>query len=135
MARTTVERVRRTLGKPGADVELEIETAAVWVDSRLADVRADGSSCTYSDAELEIIERYMAAHLWAVANPAVRREEVDTEVVEYESKVDVSLNLTRFGQQILMLDRCRRLTSVRLRLYWLGTERAEGGTHGRRWIN
>lgn len=126
--RTTGERVCRTAGvlPTSTDVDIFIETASTWIDGRLleiADISGSENPCKMNDAELEILERYLAAHLYLVAFPPKREEKVDGAEKKFEGRVETRLDLTRPGQQLLYLDRCRLFVAVRLVFQWIGTER------------
>lgn len=58
----------------------------------------------YTDIRLELIERWLAAHFYAVRDPRATDEKAGSVGASYESKVDLNLNLTRYGQQALVLD-------------------------------
>jgi len=57
-----------------------------------------------SEAKLEIIERYLAAHFYSVTDPVSISEWIGSVRTFYEYKVDLHLNVTRFGQQAMLLD-------------------------------
>lgn len=67
-----------------------------------------GESCGNSDAAIDLIERYLAAHFWAVTNErgGLREIQIGNSREEYASgSYTVSgLSLTRFGQQALAID-------------------------------
>lgn len=62
----------------------------------------------YDAARLELIERWLAAHFYAVLAPRAIVEQVGSAGggvrEQYESKVDLGLSITRYGQQAMMLD-------------------------------
>jgi hypothetical protein len=75
------------------------------------------SCCTDSDtdytaAQLELIERWLAAHLYAVRDPRAVSETVGPIGAKYESKVDLGLHLTRYGQQAMLLDTAGGLAAL-----------------------
>ena len=122
--RTTADRVTKTAGVPAnTDVDIFIETASAWIDARLGDMIVDDPNvvCQPGLAELEILERYLAAHLYLVAHPPRREEQVDSAHKKLEGRVEIRLDLTRPGQQLLFFDRCRLFVSVRMTLNWIGT--------------
>lgn len=63
-----------------------------------------GPATAYTDARLELIERWLAAHFYAIRDPRVANESAGGVSASYESRVDLGLNLTRYGQMAMMLD-------------------------------
>ena len=97
------------------------------------------TSSGYSDPKLERIERWLAAHFYAIADPRFLREEVSTSITSIiESKVDLGLDVTRYGQMAKVLDTEGSLAAldnlasgggnnggvvkVKQRILWLGSE-------------
>lgn len=59
----------------------------------------------YDDVQLEIIERYLAAHFYGLRDPSRTQEQIDVVRDMFETnKVDLGLQLTRWGQQALRFD-------------------------------
>lgn len=96
--RTTSAAVLEIIEESDPDVSMTpfIETASALVDELLAD--------TYSDTHLEIIERWLAAHFYAVRFPRATQETVRGISEKYESYVRLALDVTRYGQQVRLLD-------------------------------
>lgn len=110
MARTDEDAVIAILGgdydaSDNIEVEQFIDIAAEMVDDYCG-------SADYADAKLEKIERYLAAHLYAVTARRTVTEQIGggaggasgTVRVTYESKVDFGLDLTPYGQMAKRLD-------------------------------
>lgn len=57
-----------------------------------------------SEGKLELIERYLAAHFYSVTDPVSISEWIGSVRTFYEYKVDLYLNVTRFGQQAQLMD-------------------------------
>ena len=101
-----------------------IEVASSLIDELCVD-------SGYSDARLELIERWLSAHFYAVRDPRATPEGAGSVNVSYEAKVDLALNLTRYGQQAMLLDTAGSLASLnqstqegtprRTGITWLGT--------------
>lgn len=89
-----------------------IDTAHVVVEANLA-----GSGL--SEAELIEIEKYLAAHFWAVANPQAESLEAKnfgrSTRVKYRGQSGMGLDFTSFGQQVKLLDRSGRLAALEWR--------------------
>jgi len=97
-----------------------IETASALVD----DIAVESG---HGATRLELIERWLAAHFYAIRDPRTTQEKAGTVGASYESKVDLGLNLTRYGQQAMALDSSGLLEGFskgkrRVGVTWLGTE-------------
>ena len=62
-----------------------------------------GPTTAYTSTRLELIERWLAAHFYCVRDPRTTNESAGVSV-GYESKVDLGLALSRYGQQAKLLD-------------------------------
>lgn len=58
----------------------------------------------YTDEDLTLIETWLAAHFYAIDDPRNARERVSTLTQQIESKVDLGLDVTRYGQMAMRLD-------------------------------
>lgn len=58
----------------------------------------------YSSGRLQIIETWLAAHLACINDPRVTGVTAGPVQEQYESKVDLGLKLTRYGQQAMRFD-------------------------------
>ena len=107
MPRTTEEAVRKivTVGKKVTDLSQYIEVANDTV-TRLC------TSSDYSDATLELIERYLAAHFYAVHYPISIMERVGSVQSLMEHKVQFGLMNTRYGQQACVIDSAGNLAAA-----------------------
>jgi hypothetical protein len=59
---------------------------------------------TLSSSRLTIIETWLAAHFAAITEAQLSQETIGDATDKIESKVDLGLNVTRWGQQALALD-------------------------------
>ncbi len=85
----------------------------------------------YSDAKLEMIERWLAAHFYAIRDMRASREQAGSVSQAFQYKVDLGLNVTMYGQQVLRLDteggfaaleaRSKGLGKLDGSVTWLGT--------------
>ena len=80
-------------------VEPFIDVANVFVDDQLAALTPP-----LSDALLEKIETYLAAHFLTLFDPRVVKEQADTVSFTYESAVAMGLDASKFGQMAQVLD-------------------------------
>ena len=129
MARTTPALVGGIIEVDVAiDLAPFIDTASALVD----DVAAADEDSILTVARLELIERWLSAHFYAIRDPRAFREQADRVELTYQSKVDLNLAVTHYGQQAMTLD-----TTGRLRTYsdnkrrtvgvnWLGDENDRG---------
>lgn len=118
MPRTTSDLVRGIYQSmpPDVDIDPYINVANVVVTDRL-------TILGYSDTKLEMIERLLTCHLFEVDNPRIMKEGQGNQYAteQLESKVDLGLNLTRFGQQIKLLDNLNGLGWKKPKsIKWLG---------------
>lgn len=59
---------------------------------------------TYTTAELKLIETWLAAHFYAVREARPQRERISRLTFEAQSKVDIGLSVTHYGQTAMRLD-------------------------------
>lgn len=85
----------------------------------------------YSDARLEIIEMWLAAHFYAILNKVPASETVGPVQESYQYRIGLNLANTMWGQQALVLDTNGGLAALSKAMetgkrqpkgWWLGTE-------------
>ena len=105
--------VRTTPEKVGEIVELDtefsvtpfIEAANYLVTRACASAVITGTTTPfYTDTELELIERWLSAHFYCILDPRSIRDQVSSLQTQYENRVDLGLDITRYGQQAKLLD-------------------------------
>lgn len=131
--RTTVLAVQSII-EHDTDIPLDpfIETASMLVDRVCEPATDSDGSDYYNSVQLEVIERWLSAHFYAVRDPRAAFEGVGKVQVSNESKVALNLNNTRYGQQAMLLDSAGGLAQLnkemelggrrRPSIHWLGTE-------------
>jgi len=136
MPRTTPELVAGII-EADVDIPLDpfIEAATMLIDRVVAVVKDDDGSDYYNSTQLEVIERWLAAHFYAVRDPRPVFEGVGKVQVSNESKVDLNLNNTRYGEQAMLLDSSGALARLNAEMLkgfrskplviWLGRTREE----------
>lgn len=96
-----------------------IKAASALVD----EVEAKGK---LTAARLKLVETWLAAHFYCMRDPRATSEKAGPVGASYQSKVDLFLATSHYGQQAMVLDTTgtlRALSSGRkpARLLWLGT--------------
>lgn len=86
-----------------------IETAAELVTEHCTD-------SNYSSTKLELIERYLSAHFYAVRVGVVRSEKAGDVSQDVFGKVDLYLAQTKYGQQAILLDSKGNLAALNKRM-------------------
>lgn len=108
MARTSVDRVLKIIDIDDADVtegrdpQVFIDYASILVDDHCTGV--NGPTIPYSDAKLELIERWLSAHAWTNFDPRTVEEETGDAQGKFEGKFGLFLNSSRYGQHAIFLD-------------------------------
>ena len=87
----------------------------------------NGPTPAYTVARLELIERWLSAHFYAIRDPRSKSEKAGSVAVTYQGKTDLNLSLTHYGQQSMMLDtngglsRLDKGKGLAATVLWLGT--------------
>jgi hypothetical protein len=107
MARTTPDLVRGVLlrdydRKASPDLTPFIGTAGVLVDRVRASAERQG--LTVTDAELEMIERWLASHFYAVSDRPYASQGLQGATGTYDGKTGMSLDATLYGQHAKVMD-------------------------------
>lgn len=136
MPRTTAAAVKEIIEVDetiSTDLVPFIEAATMLVDRVVAVAVDESGNVYYTAPQLEVIERWLAAHFYAVRDPRVVTEGAGSVMVRYESHVELNLNNTRYGQQAMLLDTAGGLAKLnrdmlkgkqKVSLHWGGTEDA-----------
>lgn len=93
------------------------------------------SDSSYDATRLEMIERWLAAHFYAIRDPRAASEKAGSVSANYQYKVDLNLAVTTYGQMAMILDTAGSLAALNIRtakglkkvvaLTWLGTDYTE----------
>lgn len=101
MARTTAEKVGKVIEvDPEVDLDPFIEAATLLVDEVCVPFG-------HSEARLTVIETWLAAHFYGVFDheTQVAQEWIGAAIgTQYRGKAELGLNLTKQGQQAMILD-------------------------------
>ena len=92
----------------------------------------NGPDTEYDATRLELIERWLAAHFYAQRDPRPTAEKAGPVGVNYQSKVEIGLDNTHYGQMAKRLDTNGGLAALDVAanegqrrtvgITWLGTE-------------
>lgn len=104
-----------------------IETATVRVD-RVATM-ATSRGCTLTAAELELIERWLAAHFYACADRTYSSNSTLDSSASYDGQTGKALESTMYGQTALGLDPSGALAALNSRNtaggFWMGKPKSD----------
>lgn len=141
MARTTAAAVR-TLLTTGNDYDTErtpsltpFVDAAYSITNRVS-ACATTKGLTIDSTDLELIERWVAAHLYCMADPIYQSKSHGGASGQFQGQSGLYLDQTRYGQTALTLDwtGCLAAVSTKARAYafWGGKTRANAQTFEQR---
>lgn len=126
MARTTESAVQGIIEH---DATIDLDPFIEVANALVTDV-CTGSS--YSSTKLELIERWLSAHFYAIRDPRAESEKAGSVGAKYFGKVGLNLSVTRYGQMAMVLDTAGNLAALSKRMEdglstsvgvtWLGTE-------------
>lgn len=131
MARTTVIAVKNLLldnydkvSNPPPDLTGFIDSASALVDQVVSSATSRG--ITLTTTLLEIIERWLAAHYYAQADPLYMSKSTQGASGSFMGQSALGLDSTRYGQQAKRLDISGSLAAfdlnARADLLWLGSD-------------
>jgi hypothetical protein len=115
MARTTPGAVQGILqsdydSRRSPDLSPRIETAATLVDDIVAKAVELGIPVT--DTRLEVIERWLAAHLYCVTDRPYKSRSAGGASGTFDGNTDKGLDATLYGQTAKVLDTTGFLSSI-----------------------
>lgn len=133
MARTTAEAVQGILlqdydADEAPSLTPFIDTAAIMVGRVIICATAKGLTLTAE--ELEIVERWLAAHYYVCSDQTYASASTNGASASFHGKTDMGLNSSRYGQTALGLDHTGCLAAINKGGYllapvWLGKTVAE----------
>jgi len=134
--RTTSSNVKGILGshydsQGGPDLDPFIATATVIVD--LVASNATDRMLTIASAHLEIIERWLSAHFYALSDPLYSSRSTDGASGSFQGQTGMGLDSTTYGQTAKRLDTTGFLAGMDStagvpRMEWLGKTQNEALT-------
>ena len=127
MARVTEAAVRLIID---TDADLSL-TPFIDVATALTDhVASEDSNSVLTTALLVQIEKWLAAHFYAIRDPQPQEEKTADASAVHQGRTDLGLDLTHWGQQAKRLDVTGTLaqldrTKHRVSVQWLGLAPSE----------
>lgn len=139
MPRTTSGPVQKLLmddynldDLPSLDPFIETANAVV---SRVS-AYATANSLTVTSVELELMERWLSAHFYAMSDQPLAESETQKAMGVFQGRTGMYLEGTKYGQTALNLDFTGALSAVtsqnRVGGFWLGTTDSEALTYDER---
>lgn len=108
--RTTAELVGKIVDvDEGVDVTPFIR-AATMLTTRACG--ASGYTDDGEDSEMEVIERWLAAHFYQISNNPLAFARAGSVAASFQYKVNYDLRNTEYGQQAMMLDTAGNLAAL-----------------------
>lgn len=130
MARTTDAAVQGIIDH---DATISLTPFIEIANDLVTDLCTDSG---YTAAKLELIERWLSAHFYHILDPQVVSEKAGPVGVNYQQKVDLGFNQTRYGQQAMRIDTAGNLAALDKRakegsldpvqFFWAGTGNTDG---------
>ena len=101
MAVRTTEAAVEAIIETDVNIDLSpfIATANALVTTHCAE-----KNSSYTATELELIERWLAAHCYCVRDPRSTQDDLGKLSSTYQSKVDLGLSTSHYGQMAMLLD-------------------------------
>lgn len=132
MSYTTPQAVQALLADDynlTTDLQQFIDSADVVIQRMIT--CATNKNVTFSGNELEIIERWLSAHMYCVSNPQYQSEATGGISVSYTGQTTMHFESTRYGQMAINLDFSGCLNAISNRsfahAYWIGRCDSAGG--------
>ncbi len=125
--RTTDDEVEAIIEVDVEDIDL---APFITAASALVDEIAEPSG--HTDARLLLIETWLAAHFFTVRSPRPVQEAAGSVQQTNQSKVDLGLSTSHYGQHAMILDTSGLLRAIslgkrkRISVTWLGIEEDRG---------
>lgn len=109
-----------------ADLTAFVLTASVIVDRVATCASAKGISL--STDELELVERWLAAHCYGMSDQPYAETETLSSRAKFQGQTGLALDGTKYGQMAKILDYSGCLTEIgkaRVQAFWLGRRPSE----------
>jgi hypothetical protein len=117
MSRTTADQVKALLTPGGAydlvnnpDVSPFIDSASILIDA--VNECALSKDITLTSAQLEIMERWVAAHAYVMTDQRPQEEWDEKAKAVYQGRTGLNLEASKYGQMALSLDTSGCLSAI-----------------------
>jgi hypothetical protein len=127
MARTTAAEIKLIIDVDDANIP-DLTPFITVANELVTELCVDSG---YTATRLNLIETWLAAHFYAIRDPRTTSEKAGSVSANYQSKVDLNLSLTHYGQQAMLLDTDGNLAALNASVVnggkrtvgvtWLGT--------------
>lgn len=113
-----------------------IDSASIIVDRVAACATAEDDTLT--SEELELIERWLAAHCYASSDQPYSSKSTERASATFQGRTGMYLEGTKYGQMAITLDHSGCLAAIasgerrRAGMHWLGKPRSEQITYDQR---
>ena len=128
--------MRTTFAAVGLIIEIDSsfdeDAVAPFIEAANALVTEKCSEDDYDATRLELIERWLSAHFFAVRESRPTLEKAGSVSSTYQSKVDLGFDVTHYGQMAMRLDTAGGLAALNASskaggkqtagVTWVGTE-------------
>jgi hypothetical protein len=105
--------VRTTAAAVGGIIEVNASISLTpFIEAANALVTEVCTDDDYDATRLELIERWLSAHFYAVRDPRVLREAAGSVRAEYKSKVGLGFDVTHYGQMAMRLATAGELSAL-----------------------
>lgn len=105
MARTTSELVAEIIE---VDVDISLTPFITAANALVTELLVG----KHDDERLELIERWLSAHFYTNRDPRPTDEKAGPVSAEYQSKVDLFLSTSHYGQMAIVLDTSGELAKL-----------------------
>jgi hypothetical protein len=106
--RTTYAEVAKII-----EVDTTITTDLVpFIEAANALVTEVCTDSGYTTERLELIERWLSAHFYAIRDPRPETEKAGSVSVKYQSKVELGFDVTHYGQMAMRLATAGELAAL-----------------------
>lgn len=130
MSRTSVASVKTLLRNGATDSDYDgTSDLSPYIDSANAVVSrvatcATSRGVTLSSTELELIERWLAAHFYAMSDQTIESKKTGERAAKFHGKTGMRFEATKYGQSAINIDVSGCLASMNRgglsQVVWLG---------------
>lgn len=117
------------------DVEVDEDAITPFITPASMVIQARCVPLAYTSDEIQVLATWLTAHLYEVQNPRLRQQMIGKSSESILTQVDLGLELTHPGQQLMLLDYLGGLVGLgakrkKVKFLWLGTPRRDRNRNG-----